>query len=112
MKWGYAVPAYNFNNMERLQAIIMACLETQSPVILQISKGAREYADQTLLKIYGPGRRGDDEAFGQGKKLKEIPVVLHWIGGDFEICKAYIANGFSSVMIDGSSLPYEENVAD
>ncbi len=112
MKGGYAVPAYNFNNMEQLQAIIMACLETQSPVILQISKGAREYADQTLLRYMGQGAVEMMKRLAKEKKLKEIPVVLHLDhGGDFEICQACIANGFSSVMIDGSSLPYEENVA-
>lgn len=68
VKGGFAVPAYNFNNMEQIQAIVSACLESQSPVILQVSKGAREYADQTLLFLYGSGMRTDDEEDGKGKK--------------------------------------------
>ena len=74
IKGGYAIPAFNFNNMEQLQAIIKASVETKSPVILQVSKGARN-------------------------------------GDSFELCKSCIDMGFSSVMIDGSHLPYEENVA-
>jgi fructose-bisphosphate aldolase, class II len=108
---GFAVPAYNFNNMEQLQAIVMACLETQSPVILQVSKGAREYADQTLLRYMGQGciemmRRIADE-----KQLGEIPITMHLDHGDsYETCVSCIDNGFSSVMIDGSHFPYDENV--
>lgn len=106
-KEGYAVPGYNFNNMEQLQAIMKACSETRSPVILQVSKGAREYANQTLLRYM---------AMGAVKMVRElgshIPVALHLDHGDsFELCKACVDNGFSSVMIDGSFLPYEENVA-
>ncbi|MGI6395113.1 MAG: class II fructose-bisphosphate aldolase [bacterium] len=103
----YAVPAYNFNNMEQLQAIIMACVETSSPVILQVSKGARDYANATLLRNMARG------AVEYARELgKEIPIVLHLDhGADFEICKECIDNGFSSVMIDGSHLPYDENVA-
>ena len=56
VKGGYAIPAYNFNNMEQLQAIIQACVETESPLILQVSKGAREYANQTLLRYMAQGR--------------------------------------------------------
>jgi fructose-bisphosphate aldolase class II len=112
MTGGYAVPAYNFNNMEQLQAIIVACLETQSPVILQISKGAREYADQTLLRFMGHGAVEMMKRVALEKGLKEIPITLHLDhGADFEICKSCIENGFSSVMIDGSSLSYDENVA-
>lgn len=108
----YAVPAYNFNNMEQLQAIILACLETQSPVILQISKGAREYADQTLLRFMGQGSVEMMKRLAQEKGLKEIPIALHLDhGGDFEICQSCIDNGFSSVMIDGSALSYDENMA-
>ncbi|MBI5222324.1 MAG: class II fructose-1,6-bisphosphate aldolase [Candidatus Magasanikbacteria bacterium] len=108
----YAVPAYNFNNMEQLQAIINACLETQSPVILQISKGAREYADETMLRYMGQGSVEMMKRMAQAKGLKEIPIALHLDhGADFEICKSCIDNGFSSVMIDGSALSYEENVA-
>lgn len=107
MKNGYAVPAYNFNNMEQLQAIITACVKSRSPVILQVSKGAREYANPTLLRWMAKG------AIEMMKEMtdKPIPVALHLDHGDsFELCKACIDNGFSSVMIDGSHLPYEENV--
>ncbi|MEW6012523.1 MAG: class II fructose-bisphosphate aldolase [Elusimicrobiales bacterium] len=108
MKNGYAVPAYNFNNMEQLQAIITACVRSRSPVILQVSKGARDYANSTLLRWMGKG------AIEMMKEMtdKPIPVALHLDHGDsFELCKSCIDNGFSSVMIDGSHLPYEENVA-
>jgi len=102
----YAIPAYNFNNMEQLQAIIIGCSESHSPVILQVSKGAREYANQTLLRYM---------AMGAVKMVREmgsnIPITLHLDHGDsFELCKSCIEFGFSSVMIDGSHLPYEENV--
>ncbi|MEM5948932.1 class II fructose-bisphosphate aldolase [Spirochaetia bacterium 38H-sp] len=102
----YAIPAYNFNNMEQLQAIIQACVETRSPVILQVSKGAREYANQTLLRYMAEG------AVQYAKELGyEIPIVLHLDHGDsFETCKSCIDMGFSSVMIDGSHFPYEENI--
>lgn len=104
---GYAVPAYNFNNMEQLQAIIKACVETKSPVILQVSKGARNYANATLLRNMARG------AVEYAKELGyEIPIALHLDhGSDFDICKECIDNGFSSVMIDGSHFPYDENVA-
>ena len=104
---GYAVPAYNFNNMEQLQAIISACVETSSPVILQVSAGARKYANQTLLRYMAQG------AVEYAKELgKNIPIALHLDhGNSFELCKSCIDMGFSSVMIDGSHLPYEENVA-
>ncbi len=108
---GYAIPAYNFNNMEQLQAIVFACLETQSPVILQISKGAREYADRTMLQYMAQGAVEMMKREAKANKLKPIPIVLHLDhGADFEICKSCIDNGFSSVMIDGSHLTYEENV--
>jgi len=102
----YAIPAYNFNNMEQLQAIMLGCSESKSPVILQVSKGAREYANQTLLRYM---------AMGAVKMVREmgsnIPVTLHLDHGDsFELCKSCIEFGFSSVMIDGSHLPYDENV--
>ena len=105
----YAIPGYNFNNMEQLQAIIRACVQSESPVILQVSKGAREYANETLLRFMAKG------AVEYAKELhpegKQIPITLHLDhGGDFEICKACIDNGFSSVMFDGSSRPYEENI--
>ncbi len=112
MSGGYAVPAYNFNNMEQLQAIVAACLETQSPVILQVSKGAREYADGTMLRYMAQGAVEMMKQLSVQKGLKQIPIALHLDhGADFEICKQCIDNGFSSVMIDGSALSYEENVA-
>ena len=105
---GYAVPAFNFNNMEQLQAIVMAAAETKSPVILQVSKGARNYANQTLLRYMAEG------AVEYAKELgwENPQIVLHLDHGDsFETCKSCIDMGFSSVMIDGSHLPYEENIA-
>lgn len=108
---GYAIPGYNFNNMEQLQAIVGACLETQSPVILQISKGAREYADQTLLQYMGKGAVEMMKRMAEENNLKEIPIALHLDHGDsFELCVSVIEAGFSSVMIDGSHLAYDENV--
>jgi fructose-1,6-bisphosphate aldolase, class II, various bacterial and amitochondriate protist len=102
---GYAIPAFNFNNMEQMQAIISACVETKSPVILQISKGARQYANQTILRYMAQG--GVEYAKELGFP---VPIVLHLDHGDsFELCKNCIEFGFSSVMIDGSKLPYEEN---
>ena len=107
VKGGYAIPAYNFNNMEQMQAIIMACVETKSPVILQVSKGARDYANINLLRNMAKGATEYAHELGY-----DIPIVLHLDHGDsFETCKDCIDNGFSSVMIDGSSLPYAENVA-
>ncbi len=105
---GYAIPAFNFNNMEQLQAIIQASSEKKSPVILQVSKGARQYANQTLLRYMAEG------AVEYAKELgcKHPEIVLHLDHGDsFEICKSCVDMGFSSVMIDGSALPYDENVA-
>jgi fructose-bisphosphate aldolase, class II len=106
MAGGYAIPAFNFNNLEQLQAIISACVETKSPVILQVSKGARQYANQTLLQYLAKG------AVEYAKELGyAIPIVLHLDHGDsFETCKSCIETGFSSVMIDGSHLSYEDNV--
>ncbi|MBP6430082.1 MAG: class II fructose-1,6-bisphosphate aldolase, partial [Bacteroidales bacterium] len=106
-KGGYAIPAFNFNNMEQMQAIIQACVEAKSPVILQISSGARKYANQTILRYLAQG------AVEYAKELGcNIPIVLHLDHGDtFELCKSCIEYGFSSVMIDGSHLPYDENVA-
>ena len=102
----YAIPAFNFNNMEQMQAIIQACVETKSPVILQVSSGARKYANQTLLRYMAQG------ACEYAKELGfNVPVVLHLDHGDsFELCQSCIEYGFSSVMIDGSALPYEKNV--
>lgn len=108
IKGGYAIPAFNFNNMEQLQAIIKAASEEKSPVILQVSKGARAYANATLLRYMAQG------AVEYAKELgwEHPQIVLHLDHGDsFELCKSCIEFGFSSVMIDGSHLPYEENVA-
>lgn len=108
VKGGYAIPAFNFNTMEQLQAIVMAAVETKSPVIMQVSKGARNYANATLLRYMAQG------AVEYAKELgcAHPEIVLHLDHGDsFEICKDCIDMGFSSVMIDGSSLPYEENIA-
>ncbi len=104
---GYAIPAYNFNNLEQLQAIITACVETRSPVIIQVSKGARNYANETMLRYMAMG------AVEMAKELgADLPIVLHLDHGDsFELCKSCIDSGFSSVMIDGSHLSYDENVA-
>jgi fructose-bisphosphate aldolase class II len=106
VKGGYAIPAFNFNNLEQLQAIIGACVETKSPVILQVSSGARKYANETLLKHLAKG------AVDYAKELGyAIPIVLHLDHGDtFELCKSCIETGFSSVMIDGSHHPYDKNI--
>ncbi|MDE6137848.1 MAG: ketose-bisphosphate aldolase, partial [Candidatus Gastranaerophilales bacterium] len=102
LEGGYAIGAYNVNNMEILQGIAEAAEETQSPIILQVSAGARKYANQTyLLKLV--------EA---ALATTTVPIALHLDhGADFEICKACIDGGFSSVMIDGSRFPLEENIA-
>ncbi|MGC9337554.1 MAG: class II fructose-bisphosphate aldolase [Candidatus Cloacimonadia bacterium] len=106
MAGGYAIPAYNFNNMEQLQAIITACVETRSPVILQVSRGARKYANQTLLQYMAQGAIELMKTLG-----KPIPIALHLDHGDsYELCVSCIESGFSSVMIDGSALPYQENI--
>ena len=105
---GYAIPAFNFNNLEQLQAIIKASSDLRSPVILQVSKGARNYANPTLLRYMAQG------AVEYAKELgcEHPEIVLHLDHGDsFELCKNCVDMGFSSVMIDGSSLPYEENIA-
>ncbi|MCD4782568.1 MAG: class II fructose-1,6-bisphosphate aldolase [Candidatus Eremiobacteraeota bacterium] len=104
----YAIPGYNFNNMEQLQAIIIGCAKSNSPVILQVSKGARKYANSTLLRYMAMG--------AVQMALKDygsnIPIVLHLDHGDsFETCKSCIDYGFSSVMIDGSALSFEDNIA-
>jgi fructose-bisphosphate aldolase class II len=109
---GYAVPAYNFSNMEQLQAIVTACLRTQSPVILQVSAGARKYADGDLLRGMAGGAVVMCKRMARELHLKEIPMALHLDhGADFEICKSCLEDGFSSLMIDGSSLDYRENIA-
>ena len=90
---GYAIPAFNFNNMEQLQAIVQACVETKSPVIIQVSSGARKYANQTLLRYMAQGA---------------VEYLDH--GDSLELCKSCIEYGFSSVMIDGSHYDYNKNV--
>jgi len=102
----YAIPAYNFNNLEQLQAIINGCGQSGSPVILQVSKGARNYANPILLRNMGRG--AVEMARDEGYK---IPMALHLDHGDsYELCVSCVESGFSSVMIDGSHLSYEENV--
>ena len=99
---GYAVGAFNVNNMEILQAITEACREEHAPVILQVSKGARAYANHTyLVKLVEAAVI----------ECPEIPIVLHLDHGpDFETCKSCIDGGFTSVMIDASSKPFAENI--
>ena len=107
IKGQYAIPGYNFNNMEQLQAIMTACIETKSPVILQVSSGARKYANQILLRHMAAGAMEIVKAAGSG-----IPVALHLDHGDtYELCVSCIETGFSSVMIDGSAHSFEDNIA-
>jgi fructose-bisphosphate aldolase class II len=109
MEGKYAIPAYNFNNMEQLQAIIGGCAESSSPVIIQVSSGARKYANQTMLYWMA---KGAVEMCRKDLK-SNIPICLHLDHGDtFELCKSCVDTGFSSVMIDGSHLSYEENIAE
>jgi len=103
---GYAIPAYNFNNMEQIQSIITACGKSNSPVIMQVSSGARKYANATLLRYMAQGAvaMAREQGFNN-------PIALHLDHGDtFELCVGCIESGFSSVMIDGSHHPYEKNV--
>lgn len=103
----YAIAAFNFNNMEQMQAIIQAAVETKSPVILQVSSGARKYANQTLLRYMAQGAVEYAKELG----MANPQIVLHLDHGDtFELCKSCIDMGFSSVMIDGSHHSYEKNV--
>ena len=107
MDGGYAIPAYNFNNLEQLQAIVTGCLESRSPLILQISKGARKYANQTLLRYMAEGAMDIVNS-----SEHPIPVALHLDHGDtYELAVSCIETGFSSVMIDGSAHAYDDNVA-
>lgn len=101
-KGGYAIGAFNVNNMEIVQGITEACKEEKAPLILQVSKGARAYANHTyLVKLVEAAVH----------ECPEVPIVLHLDHGpDFETCKACIDGGFTSVMIDGSALPYEKNI--
>ena len=100
---GYAIGAFNVNNMEIVQAITEACKEEKAPVILQVSKGARAYANHTyLVKLVEAA----------AIECPEIPIALHLDHGDsFETCKSCIDGGFTSVMIDASSKSFEENIA-
>ena len=106
MEGEYAIPAYNFNNMEQLQAIITGCVKSDSPVILQVSGSARKYADPVLLPHLVEG------AVAMARHLDStIPIALHLDhGNSFELAKECIDSGFSSVMIDGSHHPFEENI--
>lgn len=99
---GYAVGAFNVNNMEMIQAIVEAANDCKSPVILQVSAGARKYANPVYLK----------HLVAAAAETTDIPIAMHLDhGADFEICKASIDGGFTSVMIDASSKPWEENIA-
>lgn len=99
---GYAIGAFNVNNMEIVQGITEACKELSSPVILQVSSGARKYANHTYLK----------KLVEAAVEETGLPIVLHLDHGDsFELCKSCIDGGFTSVMIDGSHLDYEDNIA-
>ncbi len=106
MAGGYAVPAYNFNNMEQLQAIVIGCVESNSPVILQVSGSARKYADPSLLPHMVKGAVAIARKTGSN-----IPMALHLDhGNSFELAKDCIDSGFSSVMIDGSHHSFKENI--
>ena len=103
---GYAVGAFNVNNMEIIQGIMDAAIEANSPVILQVSSGARKYANAIYLRKLVEAAIEDAKTKG-----KDIDVVLHLDHGDtFELCKDCIDSGFTSVMIDGSKYSFEENV--
>ncbi len=102
----YAAPAYNFNNLEQLEGIIIGCIESKSPVILQCSGSARKYMYEPMVPHLVKGAVAMMEAMGA-----RIPVALHLDHGDtFELAKACVNSGFSSVMIDGSHHPFEENI--
>lgn len=102
-KNGYAVGAFNVNNMEITQGIVQAIAEEQAPLILQVSRGARQYAKNSYLKAI------IDVVV---KENPDIPVAINLDHGDtFETCKEFVDDGFTSVMIDGSHLPFEENIA-
>jgi fructose-bisphosphate aldolase, class II len=106
MAGGYAVPAYNFNNMEQLQGIVIGCVDTRSPVILQVSGSARNYANAIMVPHMVKGAVAMARSMGS-----EIPIALHLDHGDrFELAKDCIDSGFSSVMLDGSHHSFEENV--
>lgn len=100
-KGGYAVGAFNVNNMEIIQGIVEAAMEEKSPVILQVSAGARKYANPIFLRKLAEA----------AVEYSNLPIVLHLDHGEnFDICKSCIDGGFTSVMIDGSKYPFEENI--
>ncbi len=102
----FAIPAYNFNNLEQLQAIVLGCVESDSPFILQVSSGARKYANQVLLRYLAQGAIQLIRSMGS-----KLSFALHLDHGDtFELCKSCIDTGFSSVMIDASHHPFEKNI--
>ena len=105
---GYAIGAFNVNNMEIIQGITEAAIEQHAPLILQVSKGARAYAKHVyLMKLIEAAIQDAEQTAGF-----DLPIAVHLDHGDsFELCKSCIDGGFSSVMIDGSSKPYEENIA-
>ena len=105
---GYAIGAFNVNNMEIIQGITEAAIEQHAPLILQVSKGARAYAKHVyLMKLIEAAIEDAEQTAGF-----DLPIAVHLDHGDtFELCKNCIDGGFSSVMIDGSSKPYEENIA-
>ncbi len=101
-KEGYAIGAFNVNNMEMIQAIVEVANECRSPVILQVSAGARKYANPVYLR----------HLVQAAAETTDIPIAMHLDhGADFDICKDSIDSGFTSVMIDASSKPWEENIA-
>ena len=106
MEGRYAIPAYNFNNMEQLQAIVIGCVQSGSPVILQVSGSARKYADPVMMPYMVEG------VVALARKMgSSIPIALHLDHGDtFELAKDCIDSGFSSVMIDGSHHSFEDNI--
>jgi fructose-bisphosphate aldolase class II len=102
----FAIPAYNFNNMEQLQAIVLGCVESDSPFILQVSSGARKYANQVLLRYLAQGALAMIRSMGS-----KLNFALHLDHGDtYELCQSCVDTGFSSVMIDASHLPFEKNI--
>ena len=106
MAGGYAVPAYNFNNLEQLEAIVTGCIQSKSPVILQCSGSARKYMHAAMVPHLVKGAVAVMAAMGAS-----IPMALHLDHGDsLELAQSCINSGFSSVMIDGSHLPFRENI--
>lgn len=101
MRGGFAIGAFNVNNMELLQGILWACKEKQAPVILQISKGARKYANMRYLRALIDAGCAE---------MPEIPVAIHLDHGDYDSCMKCIDEGFTSVMYDGSHEPFEKNI--